>query len=167
MRRRILILVAVAIVTSLVVAGASARAAAPVHEWIPIDETFTFSDCGVSYQERDQLRLHFITWSDSAGVRHRQTVIGVGARMTYTNLENGKSVSFANPFIVHKTYNADGTLTVAFTGLFFSIQGGGQHYVDSGRDVLVFDPQTGEVLDVLSSVGPSDDLCEALAAAIG
>jgi hypothetical protein len=64
---------------------------------------------------------------------------------------------------VHKSDGAD-SVTVAFTGLRFALPGGGKAYVDSGRDVVVFSAAGAQLL---SSVGPSADLCEALAAAIG
>jgi hypothetical protein len=164
--RRFLVLLVVAIVTSLVATGASAHAAAPVHEWVPVDETFTYDDCGFAVEEHDVLLLHFISWYDGAGMRQRQTVLAPGARVTYTNVATGASVSTANPFAVHRTDNPDGTVTVTIAGLVFAIPGGGHLYVDSGREVFVFLPGTG-VIDTLSSVGPSADLCEALTATIG
>ena len=65
------------------------------------------------------------------------------------------------PFVVHKRDNPDGSATIAFTGLSFAIPERGRAYVDSGRDVVVF---SSGGIELLSSVGPSDDLCEALAA---
>ena len=44
--RRITVLLAVAVATSLSAAATLARAAAPVQDSISIDETFTKSDCG-------------------------------------------------------------------------------------------------------------------------
>jgi hypothetical protein len=49
-------------VTSLVVAGASAHAAGPTRESVPIDETFAFNDCGFAVVEHDALTLHFKSW---------------------------------------------------------------------------------------------------------
>jgi hypothetical protein len=163
--RRILVLLAVAIVTSLVATGAPAHAAAPTHEWVPIDDTFSFDDCGFLVQEHDVATLHLISWYDASGVRQRQVVLAPGARISWTNAETGASVTTANPFAVHKTDNPDGSATIAFTGLSFAIPGGGQAYVDSGRSLILFSPDTG--VQPLSSVGPSADLCEALAATIG
>ena len=163
--RRFLVLLAVAVVTSLVATGASAHAAAPVHEWVPIDETFIFDDCGFPVAERDVALLHLISWYDAAGVRQRQNVLAPGARITWTNLATGATVSTASPYAVHKTDNPDGSATIAFTGLVFAIAGSGRAYVESGQDRIVFSPDTG--VEPLSSVGPTADLCEALAAAIG
>jgi hypothetical protein len=159
--RRFLVLMSVAIATSLIAPGASAHAAAPVREPVPIDETFAFDDCGFPLEEHDVLELRFISWYDAAGVRQRQLVLAPGARITWTNVATGASVSIANPFVVHKSDNPDGSTTIAFTGLVFAIGG----YVDSGRDLIVFSPATG--VEPLSSAGPSDDLCAALAAEIG
>jgi hypothetical protein len=163
--RRILVLLAVAIATSLVATGAPANAATPVHDWVDIDETFAFDDCGFPVQEHDVLTLHFVSWYDASGLRRRQLVLAPGARITWTNPETGASVTSSNPFAVHKTDNPDGSSTIAFTGLRFAIPGGGRAYVDAGREVIVFSPDTG--VEPVSSVGPSADLCEALAATIG
>jgi hypothetical protein len=151
--RRILVLLTVGIVTSLVATGAPAHASEPVHEWVPIDDAFTFDDCGFVVQEHDIATLHLISWYDASGVRQRQLVLAPGARITWTNTETGASVTTANPFVVHKTDNADDSATIAFTGLSFAIPGGGQAYVDSGRELIVFSPDTG--VQPLSSVGPS------------
>lgn len=69
-----------------------------------------------------------------------------------------------NPYVVHKRDNPDGSATIAFTGLVFVIPRGGRAYVESGRDLIMF--STGGI-ELLSSAGPSADLCEALTARIG
>lgn len=157
-------LLVIAIVTSLVAAAASAHAAGPVRERVPIDETFTFSGCGFVVEEHDVFTLQFTSWYDANGNRLRQIVTAPGARITYTNPTTGASVTAVNPFVVHKSDNADGSTTIAFTGLVFAIHGGGSAYVDSGRDLIVFSDAG---VKPLSSSGPSADLCEALAATIG
>ncbi len=162
--RRILALLTVALVTSMVAAGASAHAAAPQHLWVPIDETFTFDDCGFLVEEHDAITLHFISWFDSAGVRQRQVLVAPNAKITYTNPATGASVTTANPFVVRKALNADGSETIAFSGLVFTMGRPGARYVDSGREVIVFG---GDAIETISSVGPSDDLCAALQATIG
>jgi hypothetical protein len=162
--RRILVLVAVAIVTSLAVAVTLARAAAPVQEWVSVDDTFPLDDCGFAVEEHDVGTLHFTTWLDDAGNRTRGIVTAPGLKITWTNLATGASVTTANPFVVHRTFNADGSITIAFTGLVFALNGGGKAYVESGREVIVF--SNGQV-EPVSSAGPNADLCEALAATIG
>jgi hypothetical protein len=162
--RRITLLVAVAIATSLTAAATLARAAAPTQEWLSIDDTFTWDDCGFEVEEHDVATLRFVSWYDDSGTRTRQLVAAPGARITWTNTATGASVTTANPYAVHKTDNPDGSAVIAFTGLSFVIHGGGRAYVDSGRDVIVFAPGS---IEPVSSVGPSADLCEALTAAIG
>jgi hypothetical protein len=163
--RRIILLVAVALVTSLATAATLARAAGPpVHERVSIDDTFTWDDCGFAVEEHDVATLHFISWYDDSGHRMRQIVTAPGARITWTNPETGASVTTPNPFVVHKRDNPDGSAIIAFTGLVFVIPGGGRAYVDSGRDLIYFSPDR---IELLASSGPSADLCEALAATIG
>jgi hypothetical protein len=162
--RRIIVLLAIAVLTALAAAATAAYAMAPEHEWVSIDETFTWDDCGFVVEEHDVANLHLISWYDASGARTRQLVLAPGARITWTNPVTGASVTTANPFAVHKRDNPDGSATIAFTGLVFAIPGAGRAYVDSGRDVILF---SSGGIDLLSSVGPSDDLCEALAATIG
>ena len=160
--RRITALLAVAFATSLVAVSA-APASAPVRERVPVDVTFTWDDCGFPVEQHDKGTLRFTSWFDESGVRTRQIVTAPRLRITYTNPETGASVSSQNPYVAHKTDNPDGSVTIAFTGLVFALPGGGQAYVTSGREVIVFD--NGDV-ELVSSVGPSADLCEALAATI-
>ena len=162
--RHIIGSIAIAVATSLVGAVALAHAAPPVRERVAIDFTVTFDDCGLVVEEHAVGTLHFISWYDASGNRQRELVAAPGAHITWTNPATGASVTTANTFVVHKQDNPGGSVTVAFTGLVFAIQGGGRAYVESGRDVVVF--SAGGV-DVLSSSGPSADLCEALVAAIG
>ena len=162
--RRITILVVVAMVTSLAAAATLARAAGPTQQWINVDETYTWDDCGFAVEQHDVITLHRLTWFDASGEPTRRFVAAPGARITWTNPATGNSVTSANPFTVHIRFNSDGSLLIAFTGLNFSIQGGGKAYVDSGRDLIVF--ADGSV-EPVSSSGPSADLCEALTAAIG
>lgn len=160
---RIVVLLAIAVVTALAAATASAHAAAPVHEWVAIDERFTF-DCGFPVEEHFVATLHLVSWFDESGARTRQIVTAPGAGVTWTNRVTGTSVTTANPFAVHKRDNPDGSTTIAFTGLRFALHGQGRAYVDSGREVILFSPGS---FQLLSSAGPSADLCEALAATIG
>jgi hypothetical protein len=162
--RRITILVVVAMVTSLTAAATLARAAGPTQQRIDIDETYSWDDCGFTVQQHDVITLLRLTWFDESGAPTRRLVAAPGAKITWTNPATGKSVTTANPFTVHIRFNEDGSLLVAFTGLNFTIRGGGHTYVDSGRDLVVF--ADGSVEPVASS-GPSADLCEALTAAIG
>jgi hypothetical protein len=162
--RRVIVLLAVAVVTSLSAAATLAQAAAPTQEWVSIDETFTWDGCGFLVEEHDVLTLHLTTWLDGSGAPTRRIVTAPGARITWTNPVTGASVTSVNPFAVHRRFNPDGSATIALTGLNFVVKGGGRVYVDSGRDVILF---ANGSIEPLSSSGPSDDLCEALTAAIG
>ena len=162
--RRITILLAVAIATLLTAATTTAQAAAPAHEWLSIDDTFTWDFCGFPVEEHMVGRLHSISWFDESGNRTREVVTAPGSRLTWTNTDTGASVTSGNPYAVHKTDNPDGSVTIMFTGLGFAITGGGRAYVSSGRAILLF--SSGGV-ELLASAGPGADLCEALTAAIG
>jgi hypothetical protein len=162
--QRSIALVAIALVTALGAAATAAYAAAPTKESISIDETFPWDGCGFAVEEHDAGTLSFISWFDASGARTRKLVLAPGFKITWTNPATGKSVTSPNPFVVHIRDNPDGSLTVAFTGLVFAIPGGGPAHVDSGRDVRVFSDGG---IELVSSFGPSDDLCDALEAAIG
>jgi hypothetical protein len=162
--RRITTLFIVAVATLLAAAATAARAAAPTHEWVTVDDTFTWDDCGFPVQEHDVATLHFVVWFDANGNRTRRLVTAPKAQITWTNALTGASVTSPNPFVSHRRFNADGSSTIAFTGLEFALPGGGRASVDSGREVIVF---ANGMVEPVSSVGPSDDLCAALTAAIG
>ena len=153
------------VLVAITLAGAStAQAAAPEHRWVSIDDEFTWNDCGFTVEETVVGTLHLISWFDDAGALTRQTVTAPNFKVTFRNPANGKSVTISSPYVAHKKANPDGSLTIAFTGLVGSITGGGPAYVTAGREVIVF--SDGGV-ELVSKVGPSADLCEALNATIG
>lgn len=145
-------------------AAGPAAAAGPTSEWVTLDDTFTWDDCGFTVVQHDTGQLHFLVWTDDAGQIVRRWVLAPGAKSTYTNPATGASVTSGDPFVVRRYHNPDGTMTIHISGLRFQLRGGGSVYVDSGRDILLFS-ESGPA--VLSSVGPSADLCDALSAAIG
>ena len=158
--RRILTLLAVATVTSLGAAATSAQAGQPTRGSESLDYTFTFDDCGFPVEEHGSGKLNLISWYDASGTRTREIVTAPGARITWTNLDTGRSVTSANTYVVHKQDNPDGSVTVAFTGVVFAVKG----HVESGRDLVVF---SAGGIEWLAEAGPTADLCEALTAAIG
>lgn len=164
MHRTIILVVVSTIISAALAVAAPARAAAPVHEWETLDESFTHDFCGFTVEESFRGTLHLISWFDDAGNRTRQIVAAPNFRVTWRNPATGASVSSQSPYVAHKTDNPDGSLTVAFTGLVGAITGGGPAYVTAGREVVLFSPNG---LEVISKAGPSADLCEALAATIG
>lgn len=147
---------------ALTTAGPAA-AAGPTSEWVTLDDTFTWDDCGFPVVQHDTGRLHFLVWTDETGQTVRRWVLAPDSKSSYTNPVTGDSVTSGDPFVVHRYNNSDGTITVGISGLRFHLRGGGTVYVDSGRDILLF---TDSGRTVLSSVGPSADLCAALSAAI-
>jgi hypothetical protein len=168
-RRPVRAVAALAAAACLAAAGAlttagAATAAGPTSEWVTLEDTFTWDDCGFPVVQHDTGRLHFLVWTDESGQAVRRWVLAPDAKSSYTNPATGASVTSGDPFVVHRYNNADGTITVHISGLRFQLRGGGTVYVDSGRDILLFTESGGTVL---SSVGPSADLCEALTAAIG
>ena len=150
---------------AVALAGASAAyAAGPIRESDSIDNTVTWNDCGFPVEETVVGNLNFSPWFDESGTRTRQLVTATDFRVTWRNLDTGESVSSASPYVVHKQDNPDGTATIAFTELVSAITGGGRAYVTSGRMVILFSPSG---VEVISSAGPSTDLCEALIETIG
>jgi hypothetical protein len=164
MHRTIILVVVSTIISAALAVAAPARAAAPVHERVVVDSTVTFDFCGFPVEESLKGTLQTTSWFDESGNRTRETVTAPGLRITWTNGDTGASVSSGNPFVVHKTDNADGSVTVMFTGLGWVMNSGGSAYVSSGRAVLVFS-EAG--VELLAASGPNADLCEALAATIG
>lgn len=164
MHRTIILVVVSTIISAALAVAAPAQAAAPVHERVAVDDTVTFDFCGFPVEENLEGTLQFTSWFDESGNRTRETVTAPGLRITWTNADTGASVSSANPFVVHKTDNSDGSVTIMFTGLGWVMNGGGKAYVSSGHAVLVFS-ESG--VEPLAASGPSADLCEALAATIG
>ena len=161
---RIALVVVATIISAALAAASAAHAAAPTHEWRSVAESITHDFCGFTIEESFVGTLHFLSWFDDAGNRTRQTVTAPNLRVTWRNPATGESVSSMSPYVVHKTDNPDGSLTVAFTGLVGAMNGGGRVYVTAGREVVLFSPSGAEVL---FKAGPSADLCEALAATIG
>ena len=162
-RTTLVALATVALLISLVAASA-VSAAAPVREVVTIDDAFTWDDCGFVVEEHAVGKLHLISWLDDTGARTRQVVAAPGLRITWRNPLTGASVTTANTYVAHKQFNPDGSLTVAFTGLVFAVNGGGAAFVEAGRKLVLFSDNG---IELLASSGPSADLCAALTAAIG
>ena len=164
-RRRMTVVTMTALVLlSSLVAVSVGSAAAPVREVVTIDDTFTWDDCGFLVEEHAVGKLHLISWLDDTGARIRQIVTAPGLHITWRNPLTGASVTTANTYVAHKQFNPDGSLTVAFTGLVFAVNGGGAGFVEAGRKVVLFSDGG---IELLASSGPSADLCAALTAAIG
>ena len=80
---RTVMLVAVSTIISAALAAASpAWAAAPVHEWVSLDESFTHDSCGFTVEESFAGTLHMISWFDDTGTRTRKLVAAPNFRVT-------------------------------------------------------------------------------------
>ena len=96
------------VLAALALAGASAAyafAAAPTHDWVTIDDTFTWDDCGFPVEESVDGTLQLISWFDDAGNRTRQNLLAPDFHVTWRNAETGESVSSASPYVVRREDN--------------------------------------------------------------
>ena len=108
-----------------------------------------------------------ITFLDDEGNFDHQLVTGA---LVYelTNLSTGGSIVFNIPGPGRFSPNPDGTITLVATGPWVLFDPFGTHIFNAGRAVVIgtVDPTTGILqLEILSIVGHSYDICEALAAA--
>jgi hypothetical protein len=170
--RRLVALVA-AVVFGALAAVAVAIAGPPTHSTESFDNTFTIpaapaGPCAYAIQGHSTGTVKSTEFVDSAGNLIRAIDVFPTARVTFS--ANGKSISTVTPSVGHATFNADGSATVAITGLSgHLITGGGPpQAADVGRIVFYFsspddlDPdlifQAGQFND-----GPFPQLCEVLA----
>jgi len=153
--------------------GAVAMAAPPTRSTESFDDTFTIpaapaGPCAYAIQGHSTGTVRSTEFFDSAGNLIRAIDVFPRARVTFS--ANGKSISTVTPSVGHATFNADGSATVAITGLSgHLITGGGPpQAADVGRIVFYFsspddlDPdlifQAGQFKD-----GPFPQLCDVLA----
>lgn len=104
------------------------------------------------------------TFSDQDGNVVRTLAAGKGFDLTFTNLDTGDFIAFpSNGSVQRTTFNADGTQTVQATGhnvviLFPSdVPAGPSTTLYTGR--LVYTVDAGGVFTVVSSSGPTTDIC--------
>lgn len=98
------------------------------------------------------------TFFDKEGNPTRFLEVAPGFQVTFTNSANGNTVSYPNVFSLHQTFNADGSIDVAFTGLIFRVivPGQGKVAMDGGRFVLHVAADGTET--VTQDSGPSDSI---------
>src|SRR5436190_19777729 len=135
----------------IVAAVPSALAATPVIIRTEINDTFPFTRCAFPIEGHvtgiDQEALYL----DAAGNLVRVIATFPRWRLTFTNLETGKSISTASPDPVKTQINADGSFTITIAGLqgHFSVPGQGTVVLDVGRVVIFFDGPEDENPDVI------------------
>jgi hypothetical protein len=113
------------------------------------------------------------TFTDKDGNVVRLLEAGKGFDLTFTNLESDESIAFpSNGSVSKTTINADGSATVQATGhnvvIFFptDVPAGPSTTLYVGRLVYTVDPYPNvgdSVFTLLSSSGPTTNICELLA----
>jgi hypothetical protein len=95
------------------------------------------------------------TFFDKAGNPTRFLEVAPGFKVTFINPANGNTVSYPNVFSQHVTFNADGSVDVAFAGLIIRliIPGEGNVTLDAGR--LLLNISADGVETVVQESGPS------------
>lgn len=170
--RRLVTLVA-AIGVGALTAGAVATAGPPTHSTESFDNVFTIpaapeGPCAYAIQGHSTGTVKTTEFFDSAGNLIRAIDVFPRARVTFS--ANGKSISTVTPSVGHATFNADGSATVAITGLSgHLITGGGPPLAaDVGRIVFYFSSPDDMDPDVIFQAGKFNDgpfpqLCDVLA----
>lgn len=170
--RKLVALVAAMAVGALA-AGAVATAGPPTHSTESFDNVFTIpaapaGPCAYAIQGHATGTVKTTEFVDSAGNLTRAIDVFPRARVTFS--ANGKSISTVTPSVGHTTFNADGSATVAITGLSgHLVTGGGPPLaVDVGRIVFFFSSPDDLDPDVIFQAGKFNDgpfpqLCDVLA----
>jgi hypothetical protein len=164
------LVVSVVVVLAGLLVPAPALADAPIIEPAP-GEDFVIAagdmcEFGVSVDFLVN-RERTITFLDDEGNFERQLITGA---LVYelTNLSTGGSIAFNIPGPGLVTPNPDGSITLVARGPWVLFDPFGTHIYNAGRVVLVgtTDPTTGILrIEIVSIVGRSYDICEALATA--
>jgi len=159
------------------VAGPAA-AAPPQHLNFPLNDSFSFDNCGFVVDVVQTGTLHITLWRNSAGLVTRERDGFSSFRQTFSNQDTGDSFSSVRSETIQTDYGSGAVLgssaTVTFTGKDLTLPDVGP---DAGRVVLTgtvvgFDPDLGGVptVDVgedqeplfLAGRHPDPDVCAAL-----
>jgi hypothetical protein len=154
--------------------AAAASAIPPEHFPVEhVDETFTIpaapeGPCAFPIDVHvvgDMRHTHFF---DQEGNEIRDLTVFPGWSVTFS--ANGKSITTVSPAVEHITINADGSATIAITGLqgHLIVGGGPPLAADVGRIVFFFSGPDDEEPDIVFqagqfSNGPFPQLCDVLA----
>jgi hypothetical protein len=169
---RLAVLLAVIGLSALAV-SAVATAGRPTHSTESFDNVFTIpaapaGPCAYAIQGHATGTVKTTEFFDSSGNLVREISAFPRARVTFS--ANGKSISTVTPSVEHITFNADGSATVAITGLSgHLVTGGGPPLAaDVGRIVFFFSSPTDTEPDLIFQAGQFNDgpfpqLCDVLA----
>jgi hypothetical protein len=164
------LLIAIVVALGALVTPMPALADAPIIEPVP-GEDFVIAEgemCEFAVSVDFLVnREKSITFLDDEGNFEYQLITGA---LVYelTNLSTGGSIVFNIPGPGRVSPNPDGSITLVANGPWILFDPFGTHIYNAGRVVLIgtTDPATGFLqLEILSIVGRSYDICEALAAA--
>jgi hypothetical protein len=138
MRHGIAIALVVGAIAAVLSAGA-ATAAPPQRTTFTIDDTFTVDGiCAFPIVEHAQGKAAIVEFVDRNGNVTRELDTTPGLKLSFS--ANGITLATASPSHGHWTFNADGTATLAVTGLsgHISVPGQGTIALSAGRIVAVF-----------------------------
>ena len=154
--------------------AAPAAAAPPEHITFPIEDSFSFDDCGFVVDFTTAGTLHITLWRNDAGlvVRERDKLL---QHATFTNAETGKSVSSVQSEHSVWDYGTGAVLgssvDITLTGMGGRLPGTGP---SAGRikltgTVVDFDPDGLPLVDIpeqepsfIAGRHPDQDFCAAL-----
>ena len=147
-RRRYLIGASALAALATVLLPSAASASPPQRTVFPLNETLTVSDiCPFPIVETVHGTARIMDFTDQSGNVVRETDLTPGLNVSFS--ANGITLTTASPSLIHATFNADGTETLAVTGLsgHISIPGQGTVALSAGRFVLLLtDDQPPQVL---------------------
>jgi hypothetical protein len=166
MRKRVLLTVLGTFAAGMLLV-ASAIAAKPVIETVPIDETNVITCQGFVVNESVEGTIKIRSFFEDGEIARE--IISFSLVHTFTNPDTGESVSSPDVGIDFVRIAEDGSVTVMIIGIVgrFTVPGEGLIAADLGRIVLFFEGPEDEEPDVIFEAGKHTDLtaavCEALA----
>src|SRR4051794_27147328 len=159
-------------------ATTTAVAVPPEHVTVPIDNSFSFDDCGFVVDGAFSGTFHVTLFRNSAGLVIQERDGGSDLRSTLTNEQTGKTVTSVNSASAFFDYGSGAVIgssvTITIVGMNGRLPGVGP---DAGRVVLTgtvvdFDPNFGgaPAVDIpddqdplfLAGHHPDQDICAAL-----
>lgn len=156
-----------ALATCVLALAASAIAAKPVIETVPVDETNVINCKGFEVNESVEGTIKIRSFFENGEIVRE--IVTFSLVHTFTNPDTGESVSSPDVGVDFVRIAEDGSVTVMIIGIVgrFTVPGEGLIVADIGRVVLFFEGPEDEEPDVLFDAGKHQDLtaavCKALA----